>query len=161
MIIIMKRRVAVRALILQDDGKLLCVRQKHYFEAVFTEATDFWCLPGGGVDEGEALLPALEREMIEELGIKPVIGNLLYVQQFLYADMEHMEFFFHVTNAADYAQVDLSKTTHGVAEIAELDFIDPTHESVRPEFLSTENLVEQAATGTAKFFSYLDTPAPA
>jgi len=156
----MNRRVAVRALILQD-GKLLCVRQKHYFEAVFTDITNFWCLPGGGVDAGEALLPALEREIIEELGVKPVIGNLLYVQQFLYADMEHLEFFFHVTNATDYAQVDLSKTSHGAVEIAELEFIDPAHKSVQPEFLSTENLPAQAAAGTAKFFSYLDPPAPA
>lgn len=149
------RRIAVRAIILDDD-RLLCVRQKNYNGNAVIGDNTYWCVPGGGVDIGEPLLPALEREMIEELGVKPAIGNLLYVQQFDFKDWEHMEFFFHITNAKDYLQIDLSKTTHGSLEIAELNFINPTAHDVLPKFLTTEHLSEHAAnfTGT-KFFDYL------
>jgi 8-oxo-dGTP pyrophosphatase MutT (NUDIX family) len=134
----------------------LCVRLKKYADKPIGAGGDYWCLPGGGVDVGEPLLPALEREMVEELGIKPVIGNLLYVQQFVYGDTEQMEFFFHVTNAEDYLNIDLAKTTHGAIEIAAVDFINPAKDYTLPTFLATEPLVEHAAQASApKFFDNL------
>lgn len=151
----MNRRVAVRGVITRD-GKILAVRLKKYAGRATDDANDYWCTPGGGVDVGEPLLPALEREMIEELGVKPVIGKLLYVQQFVHGDTEQMEFFFHITNAADYAAVDLSKTTHGLVEIETVDFIDPAANRVLPQFL-TEQLLDDAtlAAATTKFFNYI------
>lgn len=93
----MNRRVAVRAIIVHDS-KLLCVRQKKY-QGSLTEATNqYWNVPGGGLEEGEALTDGVCREIIEETGITPKLGNLLYVQQFAYVDMEFLEFFFHVSN---------------------------------------------------------------
>lgn len=106
----------------------------------------WWCLPGGGLDEGEALLPGLEREMIEETGVKPQIGRLLYVQQFADDRAEYLEFFFHVTNSQDYLNIDLANTTHGADEIAEIAFVDPATCKVLPEFLSTEPLENTAAS---------------
>jgi ADP-ribose pyrophosphatase YjhB (NUDIX family) len=147
----MTRRVAVRGLVI-EDGKILAVRLKRYKPTV-TIPADQWATPGGGVDEGEALLPALEREMLEETGVKPVIGKLLYIQQFLYKDREHMELFFHITNAVDYHDVDLSKSTHGAEEIEEIDFVDPNIVTVLPEFLAQENLRD--LSDTPKVFSYL------
>jgi ADP-ribose pyrophosphatase YjhB (NUDIX family) len=104
-----------------------------------------WCLPGGGLDEGEALIPGLEREMAEETGVKPDVGNLLYVQQFIYNDKDYLEFFFHVTNSQDYLHIDLSKTTHGAEEIAEIGFVDPAATKILPEFLMSEPLNEVVA----------------
>lgn len=138
----MSTRIAVRAIILHQN-KLLCVRLK---ASHTSDKGDFWCLPGGGVDEGEGLIPALEREMIEETGIKPAIGDLLYVHQFSDKDAPNLEFFFHVTNATDYLQVDTSHTTHGEAEIAELDFVDPATTYILPEFLSTAPLTAKTQT---------------
>lgn len=147
----MERRIAVRALVVRD-GKLLCVNLKR--EGGVT--ADFWCLPGGGVDPGESLLPALHREMIEETGIAPEIGALLYVQQFRDDTREHLEFFFHVTNTEDYLNIDLASTSHGGIEIAAIDFIDPSTSVVMPKFLSSEDLVTAAAERQpAKFFSEL------
>lgn len=149
----MKRRIAVRAIIMDGD-KLLCVKIKKPFKA--EGVSDYWCLPGGGVEDGEALLPALEREMIEELGVKPVTGALLYIQQFVAADMEHLEFFFHVTNTDDYRQIDLAKTSHGELEIAAVDFINPTTNYVLPKFLETESLVEHISNHeSVKLYSFL------
>jgi ADP-ribose pyrophosphatase YjhB (NUDIX family) len=153
----MNRRVAVRGIIVKD-GKLLCVRLKKYAGRATGDEkdTDYWCTAGGGVDVGEPLLLALEREMIEELGVKPAIGKLLYVQQFVHGDTEQMEFFFHVTNTADYVAVDLSSTTHGTTEIETVDFVDPKTNRVLPKFLTEEPLDDATlATASTKFFNYI------
>ncbi len=71
MLLTMKRRLAARAIIVKE-GKLLCLRQKAY--RGYT--SDYWCVPGGGIDDGESLTDALSRELIEELGVKPQIGEL-------------------------------------------------------------------------------------
>lgn len=144
------RRVAVLGVVVHD-GKLLCVKHKSYNKP---RTEDFWCIPGGGVDDNEALQDALNREMIEEIGIKPDIGGLLYIQQFKDSGREHLEFFFHITNPKDYLNIDLSKSTHGEVEIAKIDFIDPSKSNVLPKFLTTEplnNLVSQLT----KIFNYL------
>ena len=152
----MIRRVAVRAIIVQD-GKLLCVRLKEYPGKITKNDNDYWCTPGGSVDEGEALIPALRREVIEEFGPEPVIGELLFIQQFIHKDTEQLEFFFHVTNSEDYINLDLSATTHGALEIAEVDFIDPSKENVLPKFLRTEPMDFTADGSIAtKIFNYID-----
>lgn len=145
----MARRVAVRGIALHD-GKLLCVRLKRYAGSLRAEgSSDYWCLPGGGLEDGEPLLAGIEREMTEETGIKPAVGNLLYVQQFIHGHTEHLEFFFHITNGADYQCLDLARTTHGEKEIEEAAFIDPAAvRRILPEFLASEPLaavIESAA----------------
>jgi ADP-ribose pyrophosphatase YjhB (NUDIX family) len=137
----MNRRVAVRGIVTLGD-KILCAKLKPYHGAVHG---DFWCIPGGGVDPGEPLLTALEREMIEETGIKPAIGELLYIQQFAHEGLEHLEFFFHVTNGEDYTAIDLSATTHGGTEIATIEFIQPAGTTLLPRFLTTEPVAEHIA----------------
>lgn len=135
------------------DGKLLCVRLKPYFEAVDGDY-DFWCLPGGGVDPGESLTDAFKREMVEELGVEPKIGRLLYVQQFPRHDKEILEFFFLIENPEDFRDADPSKTTHGPAEIEAIEFVDPKTTRILPEFLTTENLPEYiAGGGPVRFYS--------
>lgn len=51
-------RVAVRALITQDD-KILLIK----------EDEDWWAFPGGGIDHGETVESTLTREIEEELGV--------------------------------------------------------------------------------------------
>lgn len=146
----MKRRVAVRGIVVYDN-KLLCVKLKAYDGK---DATEFWATPGGGVEPGEALVSALSREMVEETGVKPAIGNLLYVQQFQWHGMEQMEFFFHIKNHEDYINIDLASTTHGATEIEIIDFIKPSGNNILPEFLQTESLTNLPAQQT-KYFNYL------
>jgi len=134
------------------EGKLLCATPKPYNSYV---VTGLWGVPGGGLDTGEALIPALEREILEELGIKPVVGNLLYVQQFaIHDDREDLEFFFHIKNASDFLNIDLSKTTHGQTEIKDVKFVNPSKFKVVPKFLTTESFANLANQPT-KIFNYL------
>jgi len=50
-------RVSLKAVIRNDKGEVLCVKEK----AVF------WELPGGGIDHGEDVQTALARELQEEI----------------------------------------------------------------------------------------------
>jgi 8-oxo-dGTP pyrophosphatase MutT (NUDIX family) len=124
------RRIATRGIIYKD-GKIYAQQLKH------NSTQQFWCTPGGGLDPNENLTDGLHREMIEETGIAPVIGRLLFVQQLYDNGKEQLEFLFHITNADDYATVDLSTTSHGEIEVAKQGFIDPTQEHILPEFLQT------------------------
>jgi len=128
------RRVAVRG-ILFKDGKLLSQRLTAGDDGV---TRDYWCTPGGGLDLGESLIDGLHREMIEETGIAPKIGKLLFVQQFSEDDKkEQMEFFFHIENPEEYHTIDLASTSHGELEIEHVEFIDPATNNILPAFLQT------------------------
>jgi 8-oxo-dGTP diphosphatase len=149
----MNRRIAVRGIALLD-GKLLCVKLKPYNGKIKIDG--YWCLPGGGLDPQESLIDGIKREMLEETGVPAQIGNLLYVQQFMYEGTEFMEFFFHITNAQDYTHIDLTKSTHGMEEIAAVDFIEPAGAQLLPTFLATEDLIAQVATPQPpKLFSFV------
>ena len=138
----MTRKITARGIVFHK-GKILCARPKAYNNPNRDEPNDFWCLPGGKLDDCETILHCAEREMVEETGINPVLGNLLYIQQFGDGKTEFIEFFFHITNAHDYMSIDLSKTTHGQNEIEEIEFIDPKTTLVLPKFLSTEDIATQ------------------
>jgi len=55
--------VRVSAILRWDGRVLLCRHVKRGREA--------WLLPGGGVQSGESLIDALDREIAEEVGIEP------------------------------------------------------------------------------------------
>lgn len=150
----MSRRVAVRAIVMDGD-KLFCVRHKAY--AGMAERT-FWCTPGGGVDEGEELKEALKREIVEEVGIKPEVGNLLYIQQFTDKEkgQKQLEFFFHVTNTPDFLAVDAQTASHYDIEIEEFDFIGKSeNKEILPKFLLEEDIQAHIKSNSpTKIFTY-------
>lgn len=128
-----RRRITTRGIIFQN-GKLLA---QELMPARNGQKRDYWCTPGGGLEAGESLHAGLEREMIEETGITPVIGKLLFIQQYEDDEKEFLEFFFHITNPDDYETIDLSVTSHGEIEVENVDFIIPHKHNVLPAFLQT------------------------
>jgi len=148
----MDRRVAARGIIVKD-GKLLAVKLKDY-ASDGARAIGHWVTPGGKLDPKEPLVEGVKREIKEELGIEAKVGNLLYIQQFTHHDIEQLEFFFHITNADDFLDLDLSKTSHGLEEVDEIDFIDTSTSNVLPKFLRDEDLKDLNNIPT-KIFNYL------
>jgi ADP-ribose pyrophosphatase YjhB (NUDIX family) len=66
-------RIRVSAVLRWGNGILLCRHDKR--------GRDVWLLPGGGVQAGETLMDALEREIDEEVGIRapPLEGPIAIV----------------------------------------------------------------------------------
>lgn len=148
----MQRKASARGIIFHDN-RLLCLRLANFKNL---GPADFWCTPGGGVNDAEGIEKALFREMIEETGVTPKIGKLLYVQQRKDNKDENLEFFFYIENTLDYLNIDLSKTTHGKTEVAEISFINPQSENVLPEFLTKTDIANDIASGSAvQFFNYI------
>ena len=139
----MQRRVNVRGIIVSDQGEIFCQQ----LTANDGKGRNFWCTPGGGLNIGESLLDGLHREMIEETGIKPEIGKLLFIQQFAesgeqsaHGPNEQLEFFFLITNWQDYQHINLEQTSHGVEEVAECGFVDPKTTRILPSYLTEVDL---------------------
>lgn len=133
----MTRRISTRGIIYKDDGLLLCQKLTRMVEG---ETRTWWCIPGGGLEAGESLHEGLHRELIEETGIAPKIGRLLFIQQFSSGDQEHLEFFFHIENPQDYTVIDLAATTHGALESDEISFVTPSEHNLLPSFIQTIDL---------------------
>ena len=119
--------VRVRAIII-DEGKLLVV--KHSPTAKFT------ALPGGHLEWGEDIQECLIREIIEELGVTPEIGRLLYVNNFIEKETDQsIEFFFEVTNSHEFKNLENLERTHAF-EIAEIIWASPADSiPLRPKSL--------------------------
>ncbi|MGR3344100.1 MAG: NUDIX domain-containing protein, partial [Paracoccaceae bacterium] len=69
-------RLAVRAIILQDDALLLVNAYPP------SRASDLWCAPGGGVEAGRSLPGNLKREVHEETGLNIRVDALVLVNEF-------------------------------------------------------------------------------
>src|ERR1035438_1688422 len=59
-------RDIVGALIISSDNKILLGKHATKTSGVYC---DYWVVPGGGIEEGETKLQALQREMLEDTGI--------------------------------------------------------------------------------------------
>jgi 8-oxo-dGTP pyrophosphatase MutT (NUDIX family) len=137
-----RRRICVRGIIYKN-GLLFCQELKNSDGS----GRGFWCTPGGGLEPHESLLAGVRRELIEETGITPVVGKLLFVQQYSenkpssdHAVSEYLEFFFHIENPDDFDLVNLEATSHGTIEVSRCGFVDPRTSGVLPKFLQDIDL---------------------
>ncbi len=84
--------------IIYNDNKILIA--KHGKDA------NFYAFLGGHLEGSENPKECIEREIYEELGMKPEIGKLLYVNNYTEKDGTHyVEFFFEVKNGSDYIDI--------------------------------------------------------
>lgn len=64
-------RIRVAGILISGEGVLLIAHKKN--------DDIYWLLPGGGVDYGETLKEALEREFSEELNINVSVNQLAFI----------------------------------------------------------------------------------
>jgi ADP-ribose pyrophosphatase YjhB (NUDIX family) len=92
-----KFTVRVYGLLLNDQREIL-ISDEFRFGRFFTK------FPGGGVEHGEGLIEALQREFMEEIGIKIEVNALFYVNDFVQfsafkSDEQLLSFYFWVTTS--------------------------------------------------------------
>lgn len=66
-------KYAVCALVFNQEGKILGVSRK--------DSPNDWGLPGGKVEEGEILIEALTRELLEETGLEAISTELIFLRE--------------------------------------------------------------------------------
>jgi nucleoside triphosphatase len=67
----------VGALIVNKEGKILLVKSHKWL--------DKFTLPGGHIEIGETIVEAVKREVKEEVGLDVQVGNLLLMQEAIFA----------------------------------------------------------------------------
>lgn len=112
--------VRCRGVIVHDE-KLLAVRHV---------GKDFLALPGGHLEFEEDPKDCVVREVVEELGIVPTIGRILYINTYVDEDLKQsIEFFFEVTNSSEYLDLESAHRSHA-HEIDEYVWVAPQDDVV-------------------------------
>ncbi len=90
--------IKCRGVVIHGD-KLFVVKHR--------ENAGFYAMPGGHLEFPESPKECIKREMLEEFGVNPEVGKLLYVNSFGNPDgTNFFEFFFQIKNGADYLDIE-------------------------------------------------------
>ena len=138
--------IKVRGVIV-NENKLLIVKHKQ---------SQFMALPGGHLEYGEDVIICLKRELVEELGVLPEVGGLLYINTFIDDKKdEYVEFFFEVKNGKEYLNIDELERTHS-HELAEILWVSSNDNiSILPKKFDKDFKNDNIFEGGTKFISEL------
>ena len=129
-----KVKLAVRGIIYdKNSGTLLAQKLRGV-------PGETWFLPGGTAEDGENLPAALRRELLEECGADAEVGRLLCVNQYFDGAQHAVAFLFQVLKIEVFRSIDLSRTTHGEREVAEVAFVNPHTNTIAPDWASFADL---------------------
>lgn len=94
----------VGALIVSKKGKILLVKSHKWF--------DNYTLPGGHIEVGETMSEAVKREVKEEVGLEVQVGNMLLMQEAVFAPEFYKKRHFIFIDFACRAKRDRVKLDH-------------------------------------------------
>lgn len=119
-------KIAQKAIIVKD-GKVLLMRDSR-------EGRVIWELPGGRMNINEEPKAALQREIREELGVEVVVGEVVYMEQFLQGSEGKLAFMIaYATTLVDREAVFQTDPTE-VCEIAWVSSRELLQYPLFPEF---------------------------
>lgn len=105
-------KIKVRGVIKKND--------KIFF--AFVNKGGFYCLPGWTYEWWESFQQCLQREFIEELGIKPEIWKCVLIREFKNIQQElYLDIWFEILNVDDFNEVNNQSATHAF-EISDAKF---------------------------------------
>lgn len=145
-------RPTVRMIILKDNKLLLCKMWK------------IWWIPGWWVKWWERLDEAFERESVEELWIKAILGNIIFTQDFIWLkiwkdNIHFLEYFCTVKNNEDFAHVlDTYKNSSHSHELQDLQrfSLDKIPETMIPQtFISVLSRYLKGNLSKTEYISWI------
>lgn len=111
-----KMRISAKGLFFTEDNKILLIKGK----ALYDDKV-FWCAPGGGVEEGESLFAAVERELTEETGYFGTVDKMVFIQDYEHSASErNIEIF--MSGVVDESKNPLSDCDHEFKFFSEEEF---------------------------------------
>ncbi|TLV04046.1 NUDIX hydrolase [Dyadobacter luticola] len=125
----------------------ICIQNERILlinHSLYGKDTFFWSPPGGGVQFGETATEALEREFLEETGLRVKVGKLLFINEHIEAPLHAVEMFF---------QIDSFEGTLKTGEDPELSAEGQVIEQV--QFLSWDELTQFAPNQLHRIFSMI------
>ena len=116
----------IRAVIFHE-GKILLMRLKN---------SSYFSLPWGGWEAPENSHECLTREIVEELGVCPKIGDIAATNEFRYKDQPCNELWYFIDNGNDFLDISKLWGTHS-HEFEELHWFDweNLNISIKPDML--------------------------
>ncbi len=109
-------RISAKAICFNNKGEVLLVKGKTLYEG-----KEFWCVPGGGVEEGESLFTAAEREVLEETGYSVKSEKIVFAQDLEWQDSgRNLEIF--MTGKIDETRPLLDEHDHDPKMFSEEEF---------------------------------------
>lgn len=117
--------------VIQKDERIFLVRETTHH---------FLYLPGGTLDDDETLKECLEREIFEELWVKPVIGDLISIREFWGQFWLQIDVWLEILNTSDFEDLDTSKATHSFENYDERFY---TFEELQGQNIKPHNLIER------------------
>ena len=111
-----KMRVSVKGLFFNDKNQVLLVKC-HNGNGV----EEFWSAPGGGIEDSEEAIHAVERELTEETGYFGTVDRLIFVQDLKFSwGTRQIELFFR--GKIDETKTPLPKADHPFIFVSEEAF---------------------------------------
>ena len=141
----------VRVIVLDDDNRILMVRQDHPERKV-------WMVPGGSIEEGESSAQAAVREVLEETGLEIETGGLIWhVEEVSERGQRFVNFFRAKVTGGELKlgmDPEFSEENQVLAEIRFMTREEVAGlENVYPEFLRSE-LWEHLEQGTIDYDAF-------
>lgn len=141
----------VRVIVLDDDNRILMVRQDHPERIV-------WMVPGGSIEEGESSAQAAVREVLEETGLEiETCGLIWHVEEVSERGQRFVNFFRAKVTGGELklgTDPEFSEEDQVLAEIRFMTRDEVAElENVYPEFLRGE-LWEHLEQGTIDYDAF-------
>lgn len=141
----------VRVIVLDDDKRILMVRQDHPERTV-------WMVPGGSIEEGESSAQAAVREVLEETGLEIETGGLIWhVEEVSERGQRFVNFFRAKVTGGELKLGTDPEFSEENQVLAEIRFMTREEvaglENVYPEFLRSE-LWEHLEQGTIDYDAF-------
>lgn len=122
-------RVSVKAAVTDNQGHILVVK----------EHSDDWVLPGGGIDHGENITTALERELKEEAGIHSIDHFKIKNIYTLFSD-KHSAWFMWILCEVSAASFDINELIASGIQAKFIDISELKNSTKKPELQIYEAL---------------------